>query len=424
MSNSIPRKLSWHAAQLEPSPLCKQCFLRPFRVAKAFIRNISRTGAAMASTMQQASTDKEEHNRRQAEVFTKKTEQFLKPLPADIHERLQRIVNVVPDLGPSSRVMDVGSGTGCLVPCMQQRGVQDILAVDLAEDMLTKASEQFGTSSSLGNDPGFRTWVGDVESVPAYQGPFDAAFLNAVFGNVFDQRETLLRTALLLRPGGHIVISHPLGRAWHEVLRAGDAELVPHAFPDTPTLQQLIAGLPLRMRSFQDDKDLYLAVLQVPPAYLIQGRPLELEGEVVAGCGRGSSKMGVPTANIAPGPLAAKLEGLPLGVYFGWAQLDAAPGQPEEDSAVHKMAMNIGRRPSIEDGTDITVEVHILHSFAAADFRGQQLRVIVGGFIRPEMRFGSLDELIARIKADVGIAKAQLDLPEHQLCKAHEMFVR
>ncbi len=59
--------------------------------------------------------------------------------------------------------------------------------------------------------------------------------------------------------------------------------------------------------------------LQVPPAYLIQGRPLELEGEVVAGFGRGSSRMGVPTANIAPVPLAAKLEGLPLGVYFGCA---------------------------------------------------------------------------------------------------------
>lgn len=62
--------------------------------------------------------------------------------------------------------------------------------------------------------------------------------------------------------GGHIVISHPLGRAWHEELRAGDAELVPHALPDTPTLQQLIADLPLRMRSFQDDRDLYLTVLQ------------------------------------------------------------------------------------------------------------------------------------------------------------------
>lgn len=35
----------------------------------------------------------------------------------------------------------------------------------------------------------------------ALQGPFDAAYLNAVFGNVYDQRETLLRTSLLLRPG-------------------------------------------------------------------------------------------------------------------------------------------------------------------------------------------------------------------------------
>ena len=33
------------------------------------------------------------------------------------------------------------------------------------------------------------------------QGPFDAAFFNSVFGNVFDQREALLRTCLLLKPG-------------------------------------------------------------------------------------------------------------------------------------------------------------------------------------------------------------------------------
>ncbi len=34
------------------------------------------------------------------------------------------------------------------------------------------------------------------------QGPFDAAFFNAVFENVFDQREALLRASLLLTPGG------------------------------------------------------------------------------------------------------------------------------------------------------------------------------------------------------------------------------
>jgi hypothetical protein len=33
------------------------------------------------------------------------------------------------------------------------------------------------------------------------QGLFDAAYFNAVFGNVFDQRDELHRTALLLKPG-------------------------------------------------------------------------------------------------------------------------------------------------------------------------------------------------------------------------------
>lgn len=55
-------------------------------------------------------------------------------------QRLQRIVDAVPDLGPESRVLDVGSGTGCLIPHMQQRGVQDILAVDVAENMLAKVT--------------------------------------------------------------------------------------------------------------------------------------------------------------------------------------------------------------------------------------------------------------------------------------------
>ncbi len=56
--------------------------------------------------------------------------------------------------------------------------------------------------------------------------------------------------------------------------------------------------------------------MQVPPAYLLSA-PIILEGRVVEGFGRGSTQMGVPTANIEPGPLKDQLEGLPLGVYFG-----------------------------------------------------------------------------------------------------------
>lgn len=51
-------------------------------------------------------------------------------------QRLRQIVDAVPDLGSDSRVMDTGSGAACLIPHLQARGVQDILAVDTLFEML------------------------------------------------------------------------------------------------------------------------------------------------------------------------------------------------------------------------------------------------------------------------------------------------
>lgn len=63
--------------------------------------------------------------------------------------------------------------------------------------------------------------------------------------------------------GGHLVVSHPLGRRWHEGLRAGSDNMVPHALPDRAALAELAAGLPMTLESCVDDADLYLALLRV-----------------------------------------------------------------------------------------------------------------------------------------------------------------
>ena len=44
-----------------------------------------------------------------------------------------------------------------------------MLAVDLAEAMLERLCAIHGCGGPLGNEPGVRPWLGDVESVPAYQ---------------------------------------------------------------------------------------------------------------------------------------------------------------------------------------------------------------------------------------------------------------
>jgi hypothetical protein len=35
-----------------------------------------------------------------------------------------------------------------------------------------------------------------------------------VFGNMHDPKAALLRASLQVKPSGHVVISHPMGRAW------------------------------------------------------------------------------------------------------------------------------------------------------------------------------------------------------------------
>jgi FAD synthase len=54
------------------------------------------------------------------------------------------------------------------------------------------------------------------------------------------------------------------------------------------------------------------------------------------------------------------------------------------------------------------VEPHLLHTFAE-DFYGQELRLVVCGYLRPELNFASLEALMAAIHGDIAQAKARLE---------------
>ena len=112
----------------------------------------------------------------------------------------------------------------------------------------------------------------------------------------------------------------------------------------------------------------------------------------------------------------------PIYMHFffllcSWAKLDAPPDWPAEDHLVHKMVINIGVRPTVNMGHDVTVECHILHQYTG-DFYGQNLRVVMLGYLRPEAKFSSIDELVARIAADKAIASFQLDNTELRVYKS------
>ncbi|XP_039064689.1 bifunctional riboflavin kinase/FMN phosphatase-like [Hibiscus syriacus] len=129
--------------------------------------------------------------------------------------------------------------------------------------------------------------------------------------------------------------------------------------------------------------------------------PWYIGGPVIKGFGRGSKVLGIPTANLSTEDHLSLLSEHPSGVYFGWAGLSTR--------GVYKMVMSVGWNPCFNN-TEKTIEPWLLHEFNE-DFYGEELRLLIVGYIRPEVNFSSLESLIAKIHEDRRIAEKALDLP-------------
>lgn len=70
------------------------------------------------------------------------------------------------------------------------------------------------------------------------------------------------------------------------------------------------------------------------------------------------------------------------------------------------MVMSIGYNPYFKN-TVRTAEVHILHEFDEP-FYGEEMRLAVLGYVRPEKDYPSLEALIADIRFDTEVARASL----------------
>jgi riboflavin kinase/FMN adenylyltransferase len=134
-------------------------------------------------------------------------------------------------------------------------------------------------------------------------------------------------------------------------------------------------------------------------AAALLGRFYSVRGEVVPGMNRGGRLLGFPTAN-----LQIK-DGLypENGVYACWAQLDG-----ETFPAV----ANVGYSPTFGNQV-ITVEAHILDFDRNIYGYDATLHFVMR--LRPEKRFSGVDELVARIREDVTLARRILAASEAQL---------
>ncbi|UFN49364.1 bifunctional riboflavin kinase/FAD synthetase [Roseomonas sp. OT10] len=124
------------------------------------------------------------------------------------------------------------------------------------------------------------------------------------------------------------------------------------------------------------------------------GRPWEIRGEVVHGDKLGRV-LGWPTANLW---LGRHLEPA-RGVYAVTIRLP--------DGGEARGVANIGRRPTLGGDPQTRLEVHLFDW--SGDLYGQEIRVRLLSFLRPDATFSGLEELKAAIAADAAQARALLE---------------
>jgi len=175
-------------------------------------------------------------------------------------ERLMCLGNIVKELGikPGYYVLDIGSGTGVLLPFLitELGDKGKIVALDFSMEMLVQAQAK-----------NFPPIVGfaqaDVLAIPLADNSVDLAICNSVFPHFNDKVKALREIARVLRNNGHLVICHTMSRAMINQLHQSVGGIVASdLLPDEFQLRGLIKQAGLKITHFEDSPERYLVIAE------------------------------------------------------------------------------------------------------------------------------------------------------------------
>ena len=188
-----------------------------------------------------------EINMAQRDFFSNIIDVFEPPLPIGVPARLRQIV-ASGGIKKGDTVLDVGSGTGILVPVIKEYNPEKIYACDLSETMLEKLKSNYPYACTI---------VADVRDLDLPDSLLDVVIINACYPNIVDKKSAFANISRMLKKNGSIIISHPMGKNFIDLLRK-DSPFPLDDFPDQKEADNMLSTYGFNITEFIDEPKLYI----------------------------------------------------------------------------------------------------------------------------------------------------------------------
>ncbi|MFH0786271.1 MAG: methyltransferase domain-containing protein [Pseudomonadota bacterium] len=174
--------------------------------------------------------------------YTPELKEHLKSLLADFH------------LKKGTRVLDVGSGTGGIIPYILQNIGQEgsVWAIDFAEEMVRLGKEKFP------QEPRVIFQTASVESLPFADQFFDHIVCFGVWPHIIDKLLALKQIERVLKIGGTLIIAHALSSQEIKDHHKGSSPVSMDCLPEEAEMRSLLTSTGFQVTRLIDRPKYYL----------------------------------------------------------------------------------------------------------------------------------------------------------------------
>ena len=184
----------------------------------------------------------------------------------DSHERMQKeqrllriLSKIIPEL--DSPVLDMGSGTGILIPVLKEVLVNSdqIVEFDISRSMLKKAQAKFKNIDNI------NFIQSDGHLLPFMNQSFASIVCFAVFPHFHNPMKAIQEFHRVLQNRGILVILHLMGHRELNAMHEEAGRVVSrHALQPVSTVSKQIAEQSFNIIESREQEDLYMIVAQKP----------------------------------------------------------------------------------------------------------------------------------------------------------------